>query len=350
MNSGTEERVPIRDISDKKKVRGIYLCARKADAVDKNGKAYLSLVLMDRTGQMDARVFDNAEQITQGFEEQDHVRVSGTAKSFQGRLQLHLQKIERADPKEVAPEEYLPVSKRDPEEMWRELQRAIESVRDPDIARLLRALFDDPDVAARFRRAPAAKSIHHAWVGGLLEHNLSVYKIIDGLCAHYARESPGLLDRDLCVAGGLLHDFGKIYELSSTASFEYTHPGRLIGHLVLCSEKIREVAARLPGFPEKKIVELQHIVLAHHDRLEFGSPKRPKTAEAMLVHAADVLDSRMGYLRQLFEREPGPGWTSYQKVFDRYFYHRGNGPPPGSSPPPEPAGDAAGAEGPGAAD
>lgn len=312
-------RLLVRDITDKTKVRGIYLVTRKILASDKNGKSYLNLLLADRSGQIDARVFDNAEALAAGFEEQDHVRVSGTAKSFQGRLQLHLQKVERAAAAEVVPEEYLPQSRRDPEAMWAELQDILASIRDPDIGRLLRALFDDPDVAARFRRAPAAKTIHHAWLGGLLEHNLSVYRLIEGICAHYERESPGLLDRDLCVAGGLLHDFGKIDELSAEGgAIEYTHEGRLIGHLIQCTLKLAAVAATLPDFPQERLVALQHIVLAHHDRLEYGSPKPPMTAEAFVVHAADQLDSRLCYLRQLGEREP-PGWSSYQKVFDRPF-------------------------------
>ena len=210
--------------------------------------------------------------------------------------------------------------RRDPEAMWAELQAILASLQDPDLRRLMRAIFDDPDVAARFRKAPAAKSIHHAWLGGLLEHNLSVYRVIEGLCAHYASEAPGLLDRDLCVAGGLLHDFGKIDELSAEGgAIEYTHEGKLIGHLVQCALKLAAVAATLPGFPQARLTALQHIVLAHHDRLDFGSPKTPMTAEAFVVHAADQLDSRLCYLRQLCEREPA-GWSSYQKVFDRPFF------------------------------
>lgn len=324
-------RVPVREIADRSKVRGTYRSARKQSGTDKNGKPILSLLLCDKTGQIEARVFENADRLAGTFEEGDYVRVSGTAKSFQGRLQVHVQTLERVPESAVVPADYQPVSARDAEEMWRELQGAVATIRDPDLLRLLRALLDEPDVAARLRRAPAAKTIHHAWVGGLLEHNLSVYKIIDGLCAHYAKESPGLLDRDLCVAGGILHDFGKIYELSAERSFEYTHEGRLIGHHVLCSEKLAEVAWRLGDFPREKLLQLQHIVLAHHDRLEYGSPKRPHTAEAMLVHAADLLDSRMGFLRELFGREAGPGWTGYQKIFDRPFWH-GAGAAPGDAP------------------
>lgn len=317
---GPPGRLLVSEITDKAKVRGIFLVSRKVVASDKNGKCYLSLLLSDRSGQIDARVFDNAAELAEVFDEQDHVRVAGTAKSFQGRLQLHLQKIERAPEEEIDPGDYVPVSRRNGDDMWTELQAILDTLADPDIARLLRALFDDPDVAARFRRAPAAKSIHHAWIGGLLEHNLSVHRVIVGLCDHYERETPGLVDRDLCIAGGLLHDFGKIYELSTDAgAIEYTHEGQLIGHLVQCSQKLAEVAATLPGFPRDKLTALQHIVLAHHDRLEFGSPKRPMTAEAMVVHAADQLDSRLAYLQQLRGREPG-GWSSYQKVFDRPFH------------------------------
>lgn len=314
----------MRDLVDWCKVQGVYRAMRKQPGVDRNGKPILSLLLCDHTGQIEARIFDNAEQLGAAFANHDYVRVSGQAKSFQGRLQVHVHTLERVQESEVTPAEYLPTSARDPEQMWQELQEAIDSIRNPHLRRLLHALLDDPEVADRFRRAPAARTIHHAWIGGLLEHNLSVYRIIDALCAHYARESPGLLDRDLCVAGGLLHDFGKIYELSWERGFEYTHEGRLLGHLVQCSQKIAEVAARLPDFPRSLLVQLQHIVLAHHDRLEYGSPRRPMTAEAWLVHAADALDSRMGFLRELLQREPGPGWTSYQRVFDRSFYHSGS--------------------------
>ena len=315
-----EPSVLLKDVVEKSRVRGVYLCTQKTLARGRNDRAYLSLTLADRSGDLEARVWEQAEQVTSRFAELDLVRVEGTAVVYQGRLQLHLADVERADDPGLDPGDFVRASELPLDELWRDLRALVATVQSAPLRALLDAVLDDPALAERLRRCPAAKSIHHAFVGGLLQHTLSVARLVDLACAHYAREAPGLLDRDLALCGAILHDLGKTRELTADRGLGYTDIGRLLGHIVLGDALVEEKLRSIPDFPPELALRLRHVLVAHHGEREFGSPKRPKTAEAFLVHHADALDCQLGFLRDLFAREQTRGWSSYQKLYDRYFF------------------------------
>jgi 3'-5' exoribonuclease len=225
------------------------------------------------------------------------------------------------------PADDAPQTRFDTGDLFAEVRRLCAEVRDAHLRTLLLGLLDDPDLGPAFRAAPAAKTIHHAWVGGLCEHTLSVLQLGWRVCDHYPR-----LDRDLVTAGCLLHDFGKVRELAMTADgFGYTDEGRLVGHIVLACQLIHERAGRIPGFPRELTMHLVHLVASHHGLLEHGSPKEPQTLEALVVHALDELDSRIAAFGAIFERDATPGsFTSYQRLYDRHLFKlpSWNGEPP----------------------
>jgi 3'-5' exoribonuclease len=320
------------ELRDNDKLQGeVFHCVRKSVPVDRTGRRYLSLMLGDRSGQIEALLWEEAEQQGERFSAFDFVAVTGLAVPFQGRRQLHLTEISRVDPGTIASEDYQRRSPVALAELWRELEDRIASVGDPDLRRLLESYRADTALREKLVAAPAARSIHHAYPGGLLQHTLSVVGLCDQICSHYKEAQPGLLNRDLCIAGAFLHDLGKIWEISSSEGFQYTDRGRLIGHIVLGLQELELRLATLPEFPPALADHLRHIVISHHGQLEHGSPRRPKTAEALVVHRADELDAQMGALREIFDRTPGKGWTTYQPLYERYFFH---GPPSGSPLPP----------------
>jgi len=309
----------IKDIKERDRIDDVFLVARKDMGVSKTGKPYLSLRFMDSTGSMDARVWDNAEAMARLFEAGDVVRVRGYALSYRGDVQLNVSSIEKTPPEECSPSDFLPSSRRDPEEMMGELDGIIETLEDPWIKALLKAIFADTDVRSRFRTAPAAKAMHHAFIGGLIEHVLSICSIVDFVVEHYREDLA--LNRDILMAGAILHDIGKIYELSYTSSFDYTDQGKLIGHITLGVELVNRKTAAIPGFPEHTRMAINHLILSHHGILEFGSPKRPKFAEAIMLSFLDDMDAKMAALRVMTgEVEEGASWTPYQRIFERPIY------------------------------
>jgi 3'-5' exoribonuclease len=315
----------------------VYLCVRKGVPVDRTGRRYVSGMLADRSGQIEALLWEEAERQAERFSANDFVAVRGAAVQFQGRLQLHLTEIWRADPAAVVAEDYYARAPFDVERAWSELERTLASVAEPHLRALTRQYLDDAELAGLLRAAPAARSIHHAYLGGLLAHTLSVVTLVDLLCAHYREAQPGMLNRDLALAGAFVHDLGKVWEISRDEGFQYTDRGRLLGHIVLGLQALERKLERVPGFPPELADHLRHILLSHHGELEHGSPKRPKTAEALLVHRADELDSQLGALREIFNRTPGQGWTAFQPLFDRYLFHgwpSGTAERPAPAPPP----------------
>ena len=310
----------LKQLAERARVQGIFLCTRKSLAIGRNGKSYLNLTLTNPTGSVEARVWDQAEAVAQRFHDFELVRVDGTLMLYQGRLQLHVSELARVEDPELTVSQFLPAGPVPAPLLWADLQQLVASVNRPPLRTLLDAVLADPLIARPLMACPAAKSIHHAYVGGLLEHTLSVARLTDMIAGHYAR--PSLLDRDLAVTGAILHDLGKTQELSSEQGFNYTDAGRLIGHIVLGIQMIDAKIAAIPDFPPLLALQLRHILLAHHGELEHGSPKRPKMMEAFAVHYADLLDCQAGYLRDLFERESSERWTSYQKLHDRYFFNR----------------------------
>jgi 3'-5' exoribonuclease len=327
----------VADLKSGQQVNSIFLVQAKDERMSKVGKPYLSLVLMDRTGELDAKVWDNVESFRNIFDRDDFIRVRGDVQSFQNRVQLKVDSIQRVDGSGVDPMDFLPASRRDLEEMFAELQGLVAGIRNPHLRALLEAIFADPDIARDFRRAPAAKTIHHNWVGGLIEHVLSLGHLARVAAKHY----PGI-DEDLLLTGVILHDLGKITELSYARSIAYTTQGQLLGHMQIALRIIGEKLAGLNGFPPKLRDLVEHLVLSHHGALEFGSPKVPVFPEALLLHHLDNLDSKMESMRATLARdaESPSEWTGWNSGLERTVLSTRKylaGPPAAPAAPPPPA-------------
>jgi 3'-5' exoribonuclease len=309
----------VKDIKEGEQVRDLFLVAGKTLLTSNAGKPYLSLQLRDRTGQVEGRVWDRAEEIAKRFDRDDVVEVSGSAIAYQGRIQFKVHDVRKAEEGAKELSEYLPVTRKGIDALWTTLQGYIAEVADADLKRLLSAVFPDPpetDVARRFRQAPGGKTMHHDYIGGLLEHTVSVAGICRILSSHYEG-----VDADLLLSGAALHDIGKVHELSYEGAFDYTDEGRLLGHLYMGAEYVDRVCSALPGFPEGKRMLLKHMILSHHGELEYGSPKRPKTLEAVLLHFVENMDAKVTAFHDAMEglRE-GARWTDYQRMFERYLF------------------------------
>lgn len=303
----------IESIREGERVSGIYLCKQRQSAVTKNGKAYENMVLQDKTGLADAKIWDPNSQGIEDFGPLDYVEIMAEATSFQGALQLNVKRARKAREGEYDPADYLPVSEFDIEEMYRELMNYANQVREPHLRALLKDLFvDDQAFVRAFKFHSAAKTVHHSFVGGLLEHTLSVCR----LCEYYIKAYP-FLNRDLLYTAAMCHDIGKVYELSDFPENDYTDEGQLLGHIAMGSEMVGERARKIPDFPKKLENELKHCILAHHGELEYGSPKKPALAEAMALNLADNTDAKMETLKEIF-RSAGQnqGWLGYNRLFE----------------------------------
>ncbi len=310
----------IQDLSEKDNVDEVYLVWQKNLLVAKNGRSYLNLVVGDKSGKVEGRVWSEADKFDELFQPRDLVRIKAQTIKYQDRLQLNIKSIEKIHEKEEDLSLFIPATKRSLDEMKAELDSLVNSIQNPHL-RAISADFLTRGVASKkFAKAPAAKSIHHAWIGGLLEHTLSVCRLADSIRTHFDQVCPGLLDRDMVLAGSLLHDVGKTWELGET-TFEYTDEGRLLGHLVLMYEAVADYIRNKPDFPPHLSLHLKHIILSHHGELEHGSPKRPQTAEAWAVHYADIIDARMSWLHEQFSDVKPGSWTRFQRQYDRYFWN-----------------------------
>lgn len=318
----------VESLKDKDSVRSPFLVKFSAVLNGKNGKPYMNLVLMDRTGEVEARLWDDVAQHAGQAIRDTFVEVEGRVQSYQGRLQVVIQKLQILREDQLAIEEYLPRSHLNADVLYRDLLKYVESMRDPFYRALAEAVLrDDSDIISKLKRAPAAKSMHHAYPTGLLEHVLSITRILDFLASHYGNA----LDRDLLFLGGFFHDIAKIWELSFERSTDYTTEGKLVGHLVmgveLVDRKIRELEqqpGRLPGsFPSEKKLLVKHLILAHHGKLEFGSPVLPQCLEALVVHYIDDLDSKMNAIGKFMESDQNPGqWTLLNRHYERFFFKK----------------------------
>jgi len=325
----------ISDLAEGQQIHDLFLVSRKTLGETKTGKPYLALSLMDRTGEIEARIWDNAAHFDTLAETGQIVAVEAQVKAFRDQLQLSISALTPLQDDEGLLSDFIPASKRSVKEMKQELAGLIKDIADRCLHPLLAALFQG-EVLRQFSKAPAAKQMHHAYLGGLLEHTLSVAGLAVRLADHYPA-----LDRDLLVAGALLHDLGKIREFSfTTAPFEYTDSGRLVGHLVLGSEMIRQEAAKIPDFPAERLDQLVHLVLSHHGRHEFGAPCLPMTAEAILLHHLDDIDAKMNYIDRLSEQVAPESyqWSDYQRPLERFLLLKGPASAPDEQTPPEPAG------------
>ncbi len=307
----------VKDIKDQTKIEGLFLVKDKNNGITKNGKPYLALNLSDKTGHVKGRIWDNAEKFGNFFSQGDIVKIKSHSILYQGVLQLNISDIEKHDCDESVLCEFLPASENDLNESYNELMSIVETIGNIHLKKLLQTVFNDSDIVSSFKAAPAAKSIHHDYLGGLLEHTLSVTRLANDLIRHFNN-----VNRDILITGAILHDIGKIYELSYDRNFDYTDAGRLVGHITIGVELINDKLKLLPDFPEGLALVIKHLVLSHHGQYEFGSPKRPKTPESLLLSYLDDMDAKMYGLLQFIKKEKKPGtkWTSYHKLFDRYFF------------------------------
>lgn len=311
------KKVFISGLQEGQQVRDLFLVARKNLAETKAGKPYLALTLMDRTGEIEARVWENALQLDAAAAVGEVIVVQAVAKSYQNRLQLGVSHLQRAGGGQVVLADFMPASSRPIREMQQELTALLGTIADKGLRQLLGSLFSG-ELLEQFSTAPAAKKMHHAYIGGLLEHTLSVTGMAEKAAEHY----PGL-DRDMLVAGALVHDIAKTREFSySSLPFEYTDCGRLVGHLVLGAEMVRSAAADINDLSGERVDQLVHLVLSHHGRHEFGAPVLPMTPEAILLHHLDDMDAKMNYIDQLREKQDEPGWSDYQRPLERFLYLR----------------------------
>jgi 3'-5' exoribonuclease len=305
----------IADLQPNQIATGVFLVSFKDIRTKKTGEPFLNLTLCDRTGDVDAKMWDNADKVMDTFERNDFVRVKGLPQVFQNRLQFTVHTLVRVSESDVDYTDYFPASERNAGEMFAELLGIVGSIQNAHLKALLEAVFADESIARRFQQAPAAKTIHHAWLGGLLEHVLSLCNLARTVGPHYP-----FVDTDLLLTGAILHDIGKIEELSWERGFSYTDSGQLIGHIVQGLRIIDEKARAVPGFPPRLKTLLDHMIVAHHGELEFGSPKVPLFAEALLLHFLDNLDSKLDAIRRatLKDRQIEGTWSSLVPGLDRY--------------------------------
>ncbi len=316
----------VRDLKDKEAIASPFLVKFSAIGADKNGKQFMNVVLLDRTGEIEARIWEDVPRYASTVVRDNYVHIEGRVQTYQGRRQIVVNRVQPLREDEVEPKDYIAEGTLDVEGLYTKLLGFVATMQDPYYRALCESVLrDDPEIMDRVKRAPAAKSVHHAYKGGLLEHVVSITTILDGLAAHYGK----IVDRDLLFLGGFFHDIGKIWELSFDKTTDYTTEGKLIGHLVmgveLIEKKITELEAtpgRLPGkFPIEKRLLAKHVVLAHHGEYEYGSPKRPKCLEALIVHYVDDLDSKMNAIGKFIEADPSVGeFTQMNKMYGRFFF------------------------------
>ena len=294
-------------------IADVYLCKNKQIALTKNGKEYGNLVMQDKTGTIDAKIWDLGSPGVGEFETMDYVRVEADVTLFQNSFQLNVRRIRRAQEGEYVEADYLPVSKKDIKKMYEELLGYIRSVKNPYLQKLLCGYFlENAAFAKAFQFHSAAKTVHHGFVGGLLEHTLSVTK----LCDYYAGYYP-MINRDLLLTAAIFHDIGKTRELSRFPENDYTDDGQLLGHIIIGTEMVGESIRSIPGFPEKLATELKHCILAHHGELEYGSPKKPALLEALALNFADNTDAKMETMIEALQSGgENKGWLGYNRLLE----------------------------------
>ena len=308
----------IDQLKESDRLDDFFLVKTARLAETRAGKPYLILEVVDKTGEIGGPIWDQVERLQGVCQVGQFVHLSGQVQSYQNKLQLKIDGARAVDRNEVDLADFVLVCDQDREGLARDLQALVTSVKNSYLKKLLQVFFKKEPLWQRFQDAPAAKGIHHAYLGGLLEHSLSVARIADSLATHYSG-----VDRSMLLAGALLHDIGKMDELvMEVAVIDYTPQGRLKGHLVMGSEMVAEAAAHIKDFPPELLTQLQHLILSHHGRKEFGSPTVPMTVEAVLLSFVDDLDAKMNLMEQLRKKmkEPGLQWTEYQRSLERYLY------------------------------
>lgn len=311
----------INELHEGDRLNGIYLCKQKQSAMTKNGKPYENLILQDKTGVLDGKIWDPNSLGIDDFDALDYIDVVGDVTTFAGAMQLNIKRVRRANEGEYDPADYLPVSENNTDDMYGQIVSMIESVKNNYLSTLLHKLFmEDEEFIKSFKEHSAAKTVHHGFIGGLMEHTLSVTK----LCDYMAQAYP-VLKRDLLITAALLHDVGKTKELSSFPLNDYTDEGQLLGHIIIGAQMIHDLAKGIPDFPETLENQLVHCILAHHGELEYGSPKKPALCEAVALNLADNTDARMETLTELFAADKGKKeWLGYNRFFESNIRRTGD--------------------------
>lgn len=298
------------------RVDDIFVLAEKNMAQKRDGANYLNITLADKTGQVKGVVWDNVDPIARSIGSGDFVRVKGGISEYRGALQLVVKDMTVCSPDEVVPADFLPATTRDVEKMFARLTQVTASIEDPFLKRLFELFWQDNRFVSRFKKAPAAKKMHHAYLGGLLEHTLSMVMLADRVAGHYSG-----LDRDLLIAGAVLHDIGKVDEFEYSSRIEYSDEGRLVSHIVIAIQMLEEKLGKIDAYPRKRANLLKHMIVSHHGAREFGSPEPPKTIEAVLLHFIDEIDSKINGIREFMASDDSDeNWTGYHRLLERHFY------------------------------
>lgn len=310
----TSSHIWIKDIRADDDVKECYLVKKKGIGVTRMGKPFINLVLADRTGELEGKVWDKAEQLSPLFQEGQVVHIKGRAGNYRGQVQITVEDLERYQ-EIIEPALFLERCERDPAEMMQALRRILKKVRNIHLNALNEKFLADKHFVVRFKQAPAAKNFHHSYLGGLLEHTLAVCEMAAQVAEHYPQLDDGLL-----ITAAFLHDIGKMREFEYDLQIDYTDEGRLLGHLVLGTAMVDEKVGTLKNFPQELALRLKHMILSHHGELEFGSPKRPKFLEAFALHLLDDLDAKLNGLGRFMEKDRQEGaWTDFNRLFGRYF-------------------------------
>ncbi len=299
----------LNEFAEGDRISGVFLCKKAATLTTKNGKEYMSLTLMDKTANTDAKIWEPNSDAIGDFDELDYIDVQGDVTVFNGAIQVNIRRLRRADDGEYDPSDYLPMSPYDAEGMYTQLKNVVETVKNPFLNRLLKSFFiEDAAFVDSFRKNSAAKTVHHGFVGGLIQHTLAVTR----LCKFYTKAYP-VLDHDLLISAALLHDIGKVRELTRFPENDYSDDGQLLGHIYMGAEMVAERVRQIEGFPPKLLSELQHCILAHHGELEYGSPKTPELIEAYALHMADNTDAKMETFTEALNGKDADKWLGVNR-------------------------------------
>jgi 3'-5' exoribonuclease len=299
---------------ENKVITSSFVVIAKQIKPKKSGEPYLALILGDRTGQIEAKMWDNVDGSLDAFEQEDFIKVKGLLNRYKHRFQLTIHKLRKLVESEIEFSDYLSKTTKDLGELWQVLAGFVASFQNPHLKALVEAFMSDPEIAEAYRTAPAAKALHHAYLGGLLDHVVSLARSCDLVCRNYPQ-----INRDLLLTGAFLHDIGKIYELNYHRTFSYTTRGQLLGHMIIELEMVQAKLSEMPEFPEELKLLVEHLIISHHGQYEFGSSKLPMFPEALMLHYLDDLDSKMEAMRAHFEREADldGAWTGYNPSFGR---------------------------------
>jgi 3'-5' exoribonuclease len=307
----------VAEIKDRDSVNAVFLVKDKIMAMAKNGKPYMNLRFMDKSGEIEAKVWDNVDLLDKQFDKDDFVLVRGKASVYMNKMQVVVAEIAKVPEDQVTLADFLPESPRDNAGMRQELRDVVAALTNPYLRRLMEAFLADDPFLDLYCMAPAAKGMHHVYLGGLLEHSLALAKLVKTIVPLYEG-----INEDLLIVGALLHDVGKVHEMSYERAFDYTDIGKLLGHITIGVEMVEDRIRQVDGFPRELGILLKHMLLSHHGQYEYGSPKRPKTIEATILNYLDDMDSKINGIRAHIAKEnvSTSRWTAYHRLYDRYFF------------------------------